>query len=126
MKIEIFFRFSARCLTYFFKLKIAIGILFVPKRKVWTFPEKMSTLGAPYDKNSLLSLHLKIFEFFSFFRDLMDFAKMEKSRKMKKIQKFSNATTTASFCRTELLRCSFFQEIAILCVYKQIKFLSQF
>ena len=49
-------RFSHTCLIFIRHFESFLALLFYSKRKVWIIFEQMSTVGAPYDKNSLLWL----------------------------------------------------------------------
>ena len=81
---------------------------FYSKRKVWPIPEKTSTLEAPYEKNSLLSLSLKFWQFLHFSAWCILSSKN---------RWFSGwASAAICFCREILGGCSFFQEFAKLSV----------
>ena len=64
-----------------------------------------------------------------FFSEIFDFSKKNRFFKISKKKFFIKTlrgATEASFCRTKLLLCSFFQKFAILCVWNKIKVVRTF
>ena len=97
--------------------------LFYSKRKVWTISEKMSTVGAPCDKNSLLSIGWNIFDFFHFSRFWWKMLIRPRN-----VNFFENMlqTTAASFYVTELIWCSIDAIFSVLSRKNKIWHLKQF
>ena len=87
-------------------------LLFYSKHKVWIFPEILSPFAALYDKNSLLWLFANFSKKWDFGRISCIWMNLENLISSESLR----GATEASFCRMELLRCSFFQKLSILCV----------
>ena len=86
---QFFLRFYAGYHVFSIMFKIAWEVLFYSKRKVRTISCRMSLIGALCDKNSLLWIQLKFFDF-------CKFSKFEKFSKQfffpKKSKNFQNFT----------------------------------
>ena len=101
-------------------------ILFYSSRKVWTIPQKMSTVESSYDINSPLRVFAKFWRNFVFFRNLIFFQKFSIFSKNRKFFKISLIVTSASFGRMKVLQRSFFQKLSILCSWNKINFPENF
>ena len=108
-------RFSHACLIFIRHFESFLALLFYSKRKVWIIFEQMSTVGAPYDKNSLLWLLQSFDEKRNFIEKSIFFEKNWIFAQKSVIHQNSARATEASFCRMELLRYSFDQKLSILC-----------
>ena len=96
-------------LTHVGQCKKLYVILFYSSRKVWTIPQKMSTVESSYDINSPLRVFAKFWRNFVFFRNLIFFQKFSIFSKNRKFFKISLIVTGASFGRMKILQRSFFR-----------------